>query len=110
MSLLFIHGPFTVRVYSANFGVHVSDDQKHVTLWHFDDCLLQLFISVILVLFDRFIGWGVTQNYGKLAVFSVEVCFDRPITDRFPFPQCVGLLIGDYKGYAADMYISVSRV
>jgi len=110
VSLLFTHGPFTVIVSSANFGIYVSDDQNHVMLWHFDDCLLQLIVSIILVLFDKFIGWGVTQNYGKLAVFSVEVCFANPITDRFPFPQCVGFLLGDYKGYTADMCTSMSRV
>ena len=110
---MFAHGPFTVTVFSANFGIIVSDDQKHVMLvmlWHFDDCLLQLFIPVFLVLFDRFIGWGVTQNDGKLAVFGVEACFDHPITDRFPFQRSVGLLLGDYKGNTADMCIAMSRV
>ena len=32
------HSPFTVRVLCANFDIHVSDDQKHVMLWHFGDC------------------------------------------------------------------------
>ena len=37
---MFAHGPFTVGIVSANFGIHVTDDQKHVMLWHFGDCLL----------------------------------------------------------------------
>ena len=61
--------------------IHVSDDQKHVMLWHIGDCLLQLFVPVFLVLYVRFIGWGVTQNDCKLAVFGVEACFQYPITE-----------------------------
>ena len=68
---MFAHGSFAVGVIRTNFGIHVSDDQNHVMLWHFGDCLLQLFVTVFLILFVRFIGWGVTQNDCKLAVFEV---------------------------------------
>ena len=103
---MFAHGSFAVGVFRTNFGIHVSDDQKHVMLWHFGDCLLQLFVPVFLVLPVRFIGWGITQNDCKLAVFGVEACFYYPITDRFPFQQRVGLLLGDYKGYSTDVCVS----
>jgi len=29
---MFVRGPFTVRMFNANRGIHVSDDQKHVML------------------------------------------------------------------------------
>ena len=105
---MFAHGSFAVGVFRTNFDIHVSDDQKHVMLWHFGDCLLQLFVPVFLVLYVRIIGWGVTQNDCKLAVFGVEACFYYPITYRFPFQQRVGLLLGDYKGYSTDVCVLMS--
>ena len=107
-TIMFAHGSFAVGVFRTNFGIHVSDDQKHVMLWNFGDCLLQLFVPVFLVLFVRFIGWDVTQNDCKLALFGVEACFHYPITDRFPFQQGVGLLLGDYKGDTTHMCVLMS--
>jgi len=96
--------PWLFRSWSFQNQLWHSDDQKHIVLWHFGDCFLQLFVPVFLV---RFVGWRVTQNDCKLAVFGVEASFYYPITDRFPFQQGVGLLLRDYKGYTTDMCVSL---
>ena len=71
---MFAHGPFAVRlIFSANFGIHVFDDQKHVMLWRLFvvKCSHQFSLTV------KVICRRVTQNDGKLAAFGVEACSDH---------------------------------